>query len=457
MTRNVRAGEQDAVIQFDSLVEAAARRWEQVIVGDLSDYNPGDFPGITDLFDGSFEGVGPVNEVVDDILIGYEFTTVDGPNQVLGFARPTFAVSRNGSPAPLPFAGAMTFDIDDFQNSNDEEQLLTIIIHEMGHALGIGSLWSSRCGEDCSEQNQDYECTFAQEQFQEIFGTDQTLQMSLDETASGDVACGHWKEDQFEDLWWEDVMTPGYSPGKEIILSTITVGAMADFGYTVNYAGADPIPPNPNSFSFDAGPSSYLSSNTSDHFLQSDPIDIIHEPPTSIPDTNEADQVFDDGTNEEDDSPGSETEVSPTIPGEQTDNEELPNSSKNEGTSEIKHNTIATEENQTPEQEKEAPLEQPKEEPPEDTQAESTGDDQDDSERSWWQNWQLAFVAIAVLAFASMGWVAITGHFSPHTRVSNPAHAAVKQSGPPPYLRQASVSQPHHDTMTIDSEDSRQV
>lgn len=70
---------------------------------------------------------------------------IDGEGGVLGAAGPeaTVTLDRNVDSRPFVVAvrSAMFFDIDDFASLEADGILQDVIIHEMGHALGFGSLW----------------------------------------------------------------------------------------------------------------------------------------------------------------------------------------------------------------------------------------------------------------------------------------------------------------------------
>ncbi|CAN0313194.1 unnamed protein product, partial [Phaeothamnion confervicola] len=56
------------------------------------------------------------------------------------------------------------------------------------------------------------------------------------------TACGHWDEKQLKG----ELMTGlAESSGSKMPLSVVTIGALADLGYTVDYGAADPftLPP----------------------------------------------------------------------------------------------------------------------------------------------------------------------------------------------------------------------
>jgi subtilisin-like proprotein convertase family protein len=105
------------VAQQDAFA-AAAQRWSEIIVGDLPDIR--------------------VNgELVDDVVIEASGVPIDGPRGVLGQAGPTRL--RPGS--FLPAWGMMQFDTADLAQMEADGSLVRVIIHEMGHVLGFGTIW----------------------------------------------------------------------------------------------------------------------------------------------------------------------------------------------------------------------------------------------------------------------------------------------------------------------------
>ena len=100
--------------------DLAADRWAQIIVGDIPDV----------VVDGI---------AVDDIVIDASAPTIDGVSGILGQAGPT--AFRNGS--MLPSRGIMEFDQADLADLQSSGDLLNVIVHEMGHVIGIGTIWDS--------------------------------------------------------------------------------------------------------------------------------------------------------------------------------------------------------------------------------------------------------------------------------------------------------------------------
>jgi len=110
--------------------EAARNRWESIIVGDLTDVNE-------DL-DANQCGPNPATQgPFDDVTIFVEVDTIDGPGGTLGQAGPCFV----RVPGDLTVIGRMEFDEEDMQIIEDEGLLDEVVLHEMGHVLGFGTLW----------------------------------------------------------------------------------------------------------------------------------------------------------------------------------------------------------------------------------------------------------------------------------------------------------------------------
>src|SRR6266496_6623614 len=106
--------------------KAAANRWTKVIVGDVPSVLVG-------------------GEVIDDLLIEAQGVSIDGPGGILGQAGPTnLRTASAGVSAFLPAKGIMSFDTADLAQMQGDGTLLDVITHEMGHVIGIGTLWTSK-------------------------------------------------------------------------------------------------------------------------------------------------------------------------------------------------------------------------------------------------------------------------------------------------------------------------
>lgn len=181
----------------------AANRWEQVITGDLPDVPDG-------------------SNVVDDIVIDVQLgllgggPTTDGPSGVLANAGPR--QWRAASPG-LPWKAACGIDPAD----SGSTALVTILTHEFGHALGFPNcdlfksfvVGSSFTGPNALREYR-------------VFNPSATS-VPLDSASKA-----HWDEAVFG----SELMTPYLNSGTTY-LSRITVGAMEDSGYKVDYTKAD--------------------------------------------------------------------------------------------------------------------------------------------------------------------------------------------------------------------------
>ena len=78
--------------------------------------------------------------VIDDLMIIAAVAEVDGAGGILGRAGPCGL--REAS--QLPWVGAMEFDAADLDWMEANGALEAVILHEMGHVLGIGTLWDRK-------------------------------------------------------------------------------------------------------------------------------------------------------------------------------------------------------------------------------------------------------------------------------------------------------------------------
>ena len=112
--------------------DAAIARWQGVITGELSNVT-------LNVPSGSCGSNAPaLNEPIDDLLIFVTFETIDGVGGVLASAGPCYVRTSNG----LTIVGRMRFDTADLAAIEAQGRLRDLILHEMGHVIGVGSLWN---------------------------------------------------------------------------------------------------------------------------------------------------------------------------------------------------------------------------------------------------------------------------------------------------------------------------
>ncbi|WP_051963466.1 leishmanolysin-related zinc metalloendopeptidase [Deinococcus misasensis] len=204
-----------------ALFESAARRWEGVIQAGLQDFTDFDVGGGRILN-------------VDDLEISVSAVNMDGVGGILGRAGPEYVRPRT----ELPITGIMQFDVADLAQMEASGTLENVILHEMGHVLGIGTLYK---WDELLSHNGGLDCLQATSV---VFGGAQAMQQHAALGGSGPVPvedqygagtqCGHWQEARFD----HELMT-GFVENGPMPLSTLTVGALQDLGYQVNLNAAD--------------------------------------------------------------------------------------------------------------------------------------------------------------------------------------------------------------------------
>jgi hypothetical protein len=169
-------------------------------------------------------------QLIDDMVITAELDNIDGVGGILGSAGPT-QIRNDGT--YLPITGQMTFDSADAQNQLNNGNWEAIILHEMMHTLGLGTLWSlmgltsgSVAGGDIRFTGQNA-TTVYQTEFPVIAGADSgSLNGVPVETDGGPgTAGGHWDEVLFD----AELMTGYIDPGAYV--SEMTIASFEDMGY----------------------------------------------------------------------------------------------------------------------------------------------------------------------------------------------------------------------------------
>lgn len=232
----------DAVI---AAFRAAATRWEQVITADLA---PVTYIG----FNGCW-GSGPTG-TIDDVTIDVTIAAVDGPGGVLGAAG---YCRKDGT---IPRAGAMKFDSADLVAMLQLGNFDRVAIHEMGHVLGIGTAWAPAGLLDTSNGSDPrFTGPNAVAEWNAMTGGSDAG-VPVEATGGSGTALAHWREATFRSELMTGWIAAGASP-----LSRLSIAALADLGYTVDVATADPYVLGPSILDLIAGNPSVLHSDDVEH------------------------------------------------------------------------------------------------------------------------------------------------------------------------------------------------
>lgn len=217
------------------------RRWARAITGDLANESM--------RVNANVCGNHPaVNESVDDVLIFVELVEIDGPGAVLGSAGPCF-IRSNG----LPVLGRIRLDLADLDRLVTNGTIDDVVTHEIGHVLGVGSIWNLCINSSNQFTTSDTNCATVIFRLRTGTGTDNP-EFIGDGAKAGYAALGaagnvpventggqgtrdsHWRETTF----FNELMTGFVQSGRANPMSQVTVGSLSDMGYAASNAGVEP-------------------------------------------------------------------------------------------------------------------------------------------------------------------------------------------------------------------------
>jgi hypothetical protein len=177
-------------------------------------------------------------ETVDGVVIHAKVNSIDGAGAVLGQAGP--CITRDAD--LLPAQGIMQFDTADLAALERRGQLEQVILHEMAHVLGFGTLWNFGPGIRpdylMATPPEDPTFTGPASRFA-LFGLAGAGFMGsgavpVENTGSPGTRLAHWREATFG----QELMT-GWLNGGINPLSALTLAQFRDLGYEVNDALSD--------------------------------------------------------------------------------------------------------------------------------------------------------------------------------------------------------------------------
>jgi hypothetical protein len=206
--------------------ESAAARWERIIIKDESSIPEEAIAGpLPSAFLGfpALNAEGPIDDVVIEVVLIY----IDGPGDVLGSAGPRFVRTSNR----LTISGIMQFDTADLQSLDDVGLFENVIVHEMGHVLGVGTLWNS--GEKMLSQGPASNPYFTGKKANVFWNAEGgEFKLPIENIGGPGTAGGHWRESILRNELMTGFINLGENP-----LSRITAGSMKDLGYGASSVG----------------------------------------------------------------------------------------------------------------------------------------------------------------------------------------------------------------------------
>ena len=189
----------------------AAKRWTEVITGDLPDVPVPDNSVLCMPVEHRFFGT------IDDLVV---FVAVESLTGASGHG----GLCNWRADSSLPYMGYSVLDTE--LVARGREYVAGVTLHEIGHALGFGPLWHDfGFLQDSGGADPHFNGPLALEAFDAAGGTNYTAGAKVPVSADE----GHWR-------FGGEIMGAGGSA-----LSAITVQSLADLGYVVDVSQADPF------------------------------------------------------------------------------------------------------------------------------------------------------------------------------------------------------------------------
>lgn len=206
-------------------VTKAVVRWQKVIVGHVGTRNFSAPAGEC------HSSIPAINESVEDLLLFVEIAAIDGPRNILGQAGPCYVYT----PANLTLMGFLQLDAADLELMLTDGTLDNVVTHEIGHILGIGTLWNYRRTLLTGAGTADpfFLGAEARSQFGLLPNNYAGTPVPVENTGGAGTRDAHWRKSVFNTELMQGFSNPSMP------MSRVTVGSLADLGYTVDLNGAD--------------------------------------------------------------------------------------------------------------------------------------------------------------------------------------------------------------------------
>ena len=207
-------------------VTKALAKWQTAIVGHVATTH------LTAPAGECVDGVPAINEDVEDLLLYVQLAAIDGPLNVIGQSAPCYLHTTN-----LTMMGFLQLDIADLDLMLADGTLDNVVLHEIGHILGIGTLWNVRHNllTGAGTSNPFFTGSVARDGFASTGSPYAGTPVPVENSGGNGTRDAHWRKTVFG----SELMN-GYAAAV-MPMSRVTIGSLADLGYTVNLAAADPF------------------------------------------------------------------------------------------------------------------------------------------------------------------------------------------------------------------------
>lgn len=220
--------------------EDAGKRWSYVIKGwpARTDGAPLELPG-----NRAFTAV--------EIQVNFDYFQPDPQHAVARVSGIQRLLPSEAQPWNFPFLATLSVDLQDLQLLlQDRARFVGTVVHEIGHVLGIGTLWEDEVPgrPPLLEKDSLGKAVYVGKNAREAYAKLRpgapgaaAPSIAIDVEEPGTTRAFHWSE---ADLQYEIMSTELDLPmvGAGNAISTVSVGALQDLGYVVDMGAAEPMP-----------------------------------------------------------------------------------------------------------------------------------------------------------------------------------------------------------------------
>ncbi len=213
--------------QREAFTKAAAK-WRKIIVGHVHDVRINATAGRCASW------IPAIDEVISDVIIYARITSIDGAGKILAQAGPCSVSTASR----LSLYGLMEFDLDDMPSLLANGTIDDVVLHEMGHVLGVGTLWNGfgrALLTGAGTADPFFNGAGARAEFAGIGGIIYSgTPVPVENTGGAGTRDSHWRNS----LFGRELMQ-GFASAGGMPLSRLTAASLADLGYIVALNNAD--------------------------------------------------------------------------------------------------------------------------------------------------------------------------------------------------------------------------
>ncbi len=173
-----------------------------------------------------------INETVRNLLVLVKIVSLK--TTTLGESGPCVLTQ----PGNLPVLGVMELNSGALSLLEQNDLLNDVVEHEFAHLLGFGTIWDlDSLVRDTTSQDPWFSGPLAQAAFRSAMPSYTDKVVPVEAGGGSGTALAHWRESVMTNELMTGFINLGSNP-----LSLVTIQQMADLGYVINPAAADPWP-----------------------------------------------------------------------------------------------------------------------------------------------------------------------------------------------------------------------